>query len=289
MDPMVRWVTIHPLLAHFTIGGLPLIVIGYGLGWWRRSLAWTRVGDAALGVTATLTVATLAFGLVADQRVGWPGGLERWRSLHLWLGVATTTLLALTALARLWAWRQAAAGAAAASPALVTAVLVASALAGATGWIGGEVLVFHSGMAVRAAGDGSLAPPLGKPGAPPRDFLAAMREARAAWGGIEAQLARTLVQEPRPELLQGMAADALRLRRAAEAMAESGGRDGNAKRAEQLATMSQALRGDALDLEEAAKKGNLQDLAHALGEASGHCADCHEELRWAKPQRLTAK
>src|SRR5262245_6584326 len=97
---VVRWATIHPALAHFTIGGLPLIVIGYAVAVWRRSPAWTLVGDAALVVTAALTLATGAFGLVANAQP-WPGGIESWRWIHLGAGVATTVLLALFAAARL--------------------------------------------------------------------------------------------------------------------------------------------------------------------------------------------
>jgi hypothetical protein len=285
MLPLVRWVTIHPLLAHFTIGGLPLILLGYGLGWRRRSAAWTRLGDVALVLTAALTLGTGLFGLVSNALVPWPGGIERWRWLHLGFGVATTLTLALLAAWRLRAWRRRAAGGGHEAPAgggLLAAALLAAALAGVTGWIGGEVLVFHAGMAVRAAGDGALAPPVGAATEAPRGFLPAMREARAAWGSIQGRLAAMLVQRPRAEEWEGIAGDAQRLRRAAEVMAEAGSKDANQKRADMLATMSQTLRGDAIDLEQAARKRNLQELAHAVGETSGHCADCHEELRWKK-------
>ena len=66
---VVRLATVHPLLAHFTIGGLPLILIAYALSVWRRSPAWTLVGDAALVVTAALTLGTGAFGLVSNAVV----------------------------------------------------------------------------------------------------------------------------------------------------------------------------------------------------------------------------
>jgi uncharacterized membrane protein len=52
MFHVVRLATIHPALAHFTIGGLPLIVAAYAIAVWRRSPAWTLVGDAALVLTA---------------------------------------------------------------------------------------------------------------------------------------------------------------------------------------------------------------------------------------------
>jgi len=280
MVHLVRLGTVHPLLAHFTIGGLPLILIGYVLGWWRRSPAWTLVGDAALGVTAALTVGTLAFGLVSDRVVPWPGGLERWRLFHLVLGFATTGLLLALLLVRLWQRQRAPADGPVVGRSLLAGALVAAGLAGATGWIGGEVLVFHSGMAVHAAGDGALAPPVQDETARPRDFLEAMRQARAAWGSINSRLARMLVQEPRDEDFARITVDAKRLQVLAGVMAEEGAKDHDGKRADILAAMSQTLAGDASDMEEASQKKSLQDLAHAVGEASGHCADCHEQLRW---------
>jgi cytochrome c556 len=61
-------------------------------------------------------------------------------------------------------------------------------------------------------------------------------------------------------------------------MADEGAK--NEKAADVLASMSQTLGGDADDIAEAAKKKSLQDIAHGLGEMSGHCADCHEQVRW---------
>src|SRR5688500_9958735 len=98
---MLRLATVHPALAHFTLGGLPLIVVAYAIATFRRSRAWTLVGDAGLVVTAALTLGTLAFGLVSDAVVPWPGGLERWRGVHLATGVATTVVLVLLAAVRL--------------------------------------------------------------------------------------------------------------------------------------------------------------------------------------------
>jgi uncharacterized membrane protein len=273
---VVRLATIHPLLAHFTIGGLPLVVVAYALAVWRRSPAWTLVGDAALATTAALTLGTGIFGLVSNAVVPWPGGLERWRELHLVLGLATTLLLAALAGLRLGLRRPDAP----APPGVLVAALVVAAVAGGAGWIGGEVLVYHAGMAVRAAGEGALAPPVRDDAARPRDFLAAMREARAAWGSIHARLAWMLVQHPRAEDFARIIVDARRLQAVAAVMADEGAKDRDPRRADLLASMSQTLGGDGAEIEEAARKRSLQDLAHALGEASGHCADCHEQLRW---------
>jgi hypothetical protein len=274
MFHVVRLATIHPALTHFTIGGLPLIVIAYAIAVWRRSPAWTLVGDAALVVTAALTVGTGIFGLVSNAVVPWPGGIESWRWIHLGFGVATTTLLAALAVLRL-VFRRAGTPI---SPPLLGVVMFVAGVALFTGWVGGEVLVFHSGMAVRAAGDGALAPPVFDSTKRPKDFLGAMRQVRAAWGAINTRLAWMLVQHPRDEDFARIEHDARRMAELTKVMADEGAKNGKA--ADVLASMSQTLGGDADDIAEAAKKKSLQDIAHALGEMSGHCADCHEQVRW---------
>ncbi len=272
MIPVVRLVTIHPVLTHFTIGGLPLIVIAYTVAVWRRSPSWTLVGDAALVVTAALTLLTVAFGLVSNFVLPWPGGLETWRWVHLGFGVATAVLLVTLAALRL-AYRRA--DRAARAPVLVVAV-VAAGIALFTGWIGGEVLVFQSGMAVRAAGDGALAPPLGHPA--PKSFLEAMRQVRASWASIQTHLAWMLVHHPREEDFRRIEADAQRIEELARPMADFGGK--GSKSPDTLASMSEALGGNADDILTAAKKKSLQEIARAIGETSGTCADCHEAVRW---------
>jgi len=274
MFHVVRLATIHPALTHFTIGGLPLIVIAYAIAVWRRSSAWTLAGDAALVVTAALTVGTGIFGLVSNAVVPWPGGIETWRWIHLGFGVATTTLLAALAVLRLVFRRPDTP----ISPPLLGVVVIVAGVALFTGWVGGEVLVFHSGMAVRAAGDGALAPPVFDSTKRPKDFLDAMRQVRAAWGAINTRLAWMLVQHPRDEDFARIEHDARRMEELTKVMADEGAKNGKA--ADVLASMSQTLGGDADDIAEAAKKKSLQDIAHALGEMSGHCADCHTQVRW---------
>jgi uncharacterized membrane protein len=274
MFHVVRLATIHPALTHFTIGGLPLIVIAYAIAVWRRSPAWTLVGDAALVLTAALTLGTGIFGLVSNAVVPWPGGIESWRWIHLGFGITTTTLLAALAVLRL-VFRRADAPI---SPPLLGCVVIVAGIAVFTGWVGGEVLVYHSGMAVRAAGDGSLAPPVFDSTGRPKDFLGAMRQVRAAWAAIDTRLAWMLVQHPRDEDFARIEHDARRMEELTKVMADEGAK--NEKAADVLASMSQTLGGDADDIAEAAKKKSLQDIAHALGEMSGHCADCHEQVRW---------
>ncbi|MCU1280935.1 MAG: hypothetical protein JWM53_4481 [bacterium] len=276
MFHVVRLATIHPALAHFTIGGLPLIVIAYALAVWRRSSAWTFAGDAALVVTAALTLGTGIFGLVSNAVVPWPGGIEPWRWLHLGFGLATTVLLALLGAVRIVVRSEAPSG-----RATLAAALAVAGIAVFTGWIGGEVLVFHAGMAVRAAGDGAFAPPVRDTSARPKDFLDAMRQARASWGAINTRLAWMLVQHPRDEDFRRIELDARRMQEVCKVMADEGVKD--ARNATILASMSQTLGGDASDIEEAAQKKSLQDIAKAVGEASGHCADCHQQVRW-KPR-----
>ncbi|HXU74573.1 MAG TPA: DUF2231 domain-containing protein [Polyangia bacterium] len=271
---VVRLATVHPALAHFTIGGLPLIVIAYGIAVWRRSPAWTLVADAALVVTAALTLATGTFGLVSNAIVPWPGGIESWRWTHLGFGIATTVLLATLAVLRL-AFRRS--DVPARAPVFAAAIIVAG-VAAFTGWVGGEVLVFHSGMAVRAAGDGAFAPPVSDSTERPKDFLGAMRQVRASWGAINTRLAWMLVQHPRDEDFQRIEHDARRMQALTKVMADEGAKYGKA--ADTIASMAQTLGGDADDIAEAAKKKSLQDIAHGVGEASSHCADCHEETRW---------
>jgi cytochrome c556 len=160
---------------------------------------------------------------------------------------------------------------------VLAAALVVAAVAGFTGWVGGEVLVFHAGMAVRAAGDGALAPPTSSR-TTARDFLDAMRQVRARWAAIETHLAWMLVHQPRDAEFAAVEDDARQMAVLARAMADFGARE--PRHGDTLASMAQTLAGDADDLADAAKKKSLQDLATALGETSGHCADCHEETRW---------
>jgi hypothetical protein len=96
----LRVATIHPSLSHLTLGGLPIVLIEYAAAAKRRSEAWSFVGDVAMIVTSLATIGTLAFGLVSNAVVSWPGGIETWRTLHLAGGIATTVLLLSIA-----AWR----------------------------------------------------------------------------------------------------------------------------------------------------------------------------------------
>jgi hypothetical protein len=211
MIHIVRLVTVHPVFVHFTIGALPIVVLSYAMAAWLGSENWSFTADVAAGVTALLTLLTMAFGLVSNAYVGWPGGLGFWRYLHMGLGVATTLLILLLAGTRL-ALRQRG-QVVAGSGALGLAILVAI-MAGAAGWVGGEILTYTAGMAVQAAGQGALSP---VPGGThePVDLIDSMGEARGDWGAISSDLARMLVRRPTDSDYADIARRAARLQQIA--------------------------------------------------------------------------
>lgn len=260
----VRLYTLHPLLAHFTVGGTAIFVLAYLIGLRTRSTAWTFAGDAVLWITTLFTLATLGFGFVSNT-MPWPGGLELWKAIHMWLATGATAALALLSLVRLRA-RQKSDGI---GVIVGLFMLVSAGAVAITGWIGGEVLVFHSGMAVRAAGLGSLAPPV-TDRQTARNFLDAMREARAAWGGVNAELSWMLVQRPDDERWLKIASDGERMKLFAQLMAKT----------PEMADRSVELADDADKIVEAARKKRLTDLSLAVGQAGATCARCHEEERW---------
>jgi uncharacterized membrane protein len=305
MIEIVRLSTVHPALVHFTIGTLPLIVTAYAVAARRRSERWTFAGDAALAITAAITVATAAFGLVSNAVVPWPGGLALWRWLHLGFGAASAAALLVFATVRWWR-RQT-------SPTsgggTFVAALVVTLLVGFTGWIGGEVLVFRSGMAVRAAGDGALAPPA-MPARTPRDLVDAMGRLRAAWASAESALSSMIVQEPRAQTFAAIERDARQMSELAEWMAKEGARSmpnagapsehhgdeaehehgedehehehehGELTVGAHLALMARELGGHTTALAGAAHARDIAATAHALGDIQSACASCHAELRW---------
>ncbi len=263
MPVVFRVATVHPALAHITIGGVVIIALAYLVGVWRREARWSFAGDVALLVVAPLSLATAGMGLVSDAVVPWPGGLETFRLVHLLVGLSSASGLLLLGVVR-WRRRLQSVGVATTVAAVTVAAMVA-----VTGWIGGEVLVFHSGMAVRAAGDGALSPPLVGDHAGP-GFLGAMREARAGWGGVHGELAWMLVHQPRNESFVRILDDAERLSTAAHTMAQS----------DDVAELARTLQANAAKISFAARAKDLAGIARALGETDVTCARCHAESRW---------
>jgi uncharacterized membrane protein len=273
----MRLVTVHPALAHLSVGALPILVLCYAVAAWRRSTEWSMAGDVVGGIAALGTIATFAFGLVSDA-APWPGGLERWRLVHLICGAVAMSLLLVIALMRIMQRRrERTIGWGTLVLTLVTGGVMATA-----GWIGGEVLVFRAGMAVTAAGDGATAPPVEPVGRTPRDFLDAMRHVRASWGDASARTARMIVQHPSDESMAAIAADGDEIARLARWMGDVGSRtlpNRTQQRLDSLVSMAQGLVGEAEGLRDAAKKKDLTEVTKALGQVGSTCADCHEALR----------
>lgn len=290
MDP-VRLVTVHPALVHVTLGAIPIIVLAYVIGWWKRSERWTFAGDVALAIAALGTLAAAAFGLVAFLALDWPGGLGLWRWLHLALGVTSTVVLVAFAAVRLARRRRHPVGGGASAWASIAIGLVVL----GTGWVGGEVLVFHAGVAVQAAGEGALAPPIrdhGRPG----DVETAMHRIRAAWARITASVAEMVVEHPTDGTFDQIARDAAALRRHAEVVAELTSRGEprvdtsprtpfpvaavGGEPAHHVPDMARELADHARRLEAHARGRQLGPLADELGATTALCAHCHEETRW---------
>jgi hypothetical protein len=303
MIEVVRLMTVHPALVHFTIGALPVIVLGYAIAARRQSERWTFAADVALVITALLTVATAAFGLVSNAVVPWPGGLALWRWLHLGFGAASTVFLLGFAAVRLWRRRRVqTSGRQTVLYAVAMALIIVF-----TGWIGGEVLVFRAGMAVRAAGDGALAPPAVRPKTP-KNLEDAMGRLRAAWAASESTTSAMIVQEPSDRdfaTIERSAAEMTTLTRwiaregpawmsnASQPSEHRGDEDDHAQRpmtvGEHLTLMAHDLEEKTVALERAAHARDLTRTAQLVGDVQAGCADCHLELRWpppASPQAL---
>lgn len=293
---VIRLLTVHPALVHFTIGTLPVIVLAYAVARWRSSAAWTFAADVTLFVTAALTLLTSAFGLIAFLMVDWPGGLGLWRWLHFGLGVASTVLLVGFALWRAYARRRSqrtGGGTALASAGVALVVLAA-------GWVGGEALVFHGGIAVKAAGNGALAPPTVQDSGTPENLHDAMHHLRAHWAAIELAVAGMVVERPSDEAFDDIARHARVLESTAtwlssydehapehahehEPVAQLGGAAATSMSFnEKIASMSPMLESRAGALREAAHARDLPAVATEAGELTKLCASCHDQLRWGE-------
>ena len=310
---VIRLLTVHPALVHIPLGTVPVLLLAYAIGARRRSERWTFVGDVTLVVAALGTLVAASFGLVSFVALEWPGGLGLWRWLHLGVGLLATASLVTFAIVRLARRRTrpvASGGSAWAAVAISGIVL-------GTGWIGGEVLVFHAGVAVKAAGDGALAPPVPQRGAP-TDLETAMHRIRESWARITTSVATMIVEEPSDRLFLQIARDAKDLQQHAgfvarqaetdEPRAEAirsprvvyarlddesehgAGADQHAPTADHphaanadhhgMSSMARELVDHATRLEELARKQQLPELAATLGQTAALCAHCHVETRW---------
>jgi uncharacterized membrane protein len=287
---IARLETIHPALVHFTLGGLPLMVLAYAVAWLgrrdpARAARWGFVGDAALVLTAALSVLTFAFGLVSNAQLAWPEGLQRFRLLHLWGGALVAVLLVGLAVARVLARRRAV------GPVTFTAAALSSLLALGVGWIGGEVLVFHGGMAVRAAARGMLSPPLEAPGSggqAPANLVQAMDRLRASWSALRLEQARMLLERPSDAAFGRLRAEAARLGAIAGWIAAEEPARWNAEGLDggQLVAMAETLSMKAPLVERAAAKQDLVAVTLALGQTDAACGGCHLTLRWTRASTM---
>lgn len=288
MDPFapIRATTVHPLLVHVTLGAVPVFLVAYAVAAARRSAQWSFAGDLALWVGGAATVGTVASGLVANALVPWPGGIGLWRWLHLGLGIASGLLYVALAGARLGALRRAAV----ASRRTLGAALGLALLLAGTGWIGGEVLVFHSGIAVAAAGHGALAPTITRSRKPPRDLEEAMGRLRGAWADAQTAFARMLVERPSADGYAQIDAAAKDLEvlsawletNGTEEIAGLAGTPGSAtpELRGSVAEMARMLRDQASALGEAARGHQWSSTTRTLESVTRACAGCHEGLRW---------
>jgi uncharacterized membrane protein len=288
MDPFspIRATTVHPALVHFTLGVVPVFLVAYAIASARRSPRWTFAGDVAVWIGAALTPATVASGLVSNALVSWPSGMQVWRWLHLGLAVASAALYLALAVARLRALHREAV----ASRGTVASALALALLLGATGWIGGEVLVFHSGIAVAAAAHGALAPPMSRVEATPADLHDAMGRLRASWAEAQTTFARMLVQRPSAEGYARIAIAARDLALVASWL-ETQGPEAIVRQAHApgvpalelhgaVAEMAAFLGERARELEQAARDERWSSVTRALEGVTRSCAGCHQAARW---------
>ncbi|HEY1956989.1 MAG TPA: DUF2231 domain-containing protein [Polyangiaceae bacterium] len=281
----LRLTTIHPMLVHFTIGALPVLVVAYLVAAVRRDDRWTFVGDVATVTTALITIVTFLFGLVSNFALDWPGGLATWRWGHLALGAFSTVLLCAFAAFRLV--RRKHLHSIAGFETVGTSAFIALCIF-ATGWIGGEVLVYRSGMAVAAAGNGALAPPTSNAAPNPHDVGGAMHDVRSSWAEADATMASMIVTEPDDASFAQVADDAARIETVAQWMQGEGTKHVH-KDADVFADLSRKLEASATDLEHAARAKDIRRSTDALGAIGSSCAECHARMRWRRPAQETAR
>lgn len=115
----------HPLIVHMPIAFALLVPVLDILGRWRRRPEWSASADLVLGIALMSAVMAVLMGLALGHSDEHQGDTVQ---LHLWMGYAATVALGVA-----WALRPQ-------WPALaVPSVVVACALVGFTGHIGGEL------------------------------------------------------------------------------------------------------------------------------------------------------
>lgn len=274
----LRWTTLHPALVSLSLGLLPFAALSYLLAYRRRSERWTNVADLAALVGAAGAALGAVSGLIAHFSLKWPGGLAPWPALHLSTGLLTALCaIAFAALRSVRRKRQLVATRGWAMGAVAVALLGAG-----TGWVGGTVLVFHAGAAVKAAGYGSLAPPWGRREEPPENLRQAMGWLRGDWASAIAQVSQMVVDQATEPGFRDLAASAQRIQEVSLWLTRQGASSLELEQleAEELfQEVSGHLLSHARNLEDAALHQDFQGVVHALSDLTAACANCHEQLR----------
>jgi uncharacterized membrane protein len=288
MFDLMRLSTLHPALVHLPLGVIPLVLVAYALAASQRSERWMFAGDVALGFASISALLAAALGYVAYFSVQWPGGLDPWPLAHLIGG--TTTTLAVWIMAAL-RWRsvrrdiRSSAGPQGPKPHRLrwaVGALGLTVLVFATGYIGGEVLVFHAGIGVKAASHGALAPPLSAAVDAPQSLHDSMHRMRAYWARSVGGVAQSVVNKPSAVEFEAIAEDARRIERLARWLVDWGhqGAHGDGD-PEVMREHAGTLQRAAQRLESAATQRDLADTIDALGAMTRGCAECHLDERWS--------
>src|SRR5262249_15957315 len=155
--------------------------------------------------------------------------------------------------------------------------LAVTVLALLTGYIGGEVLVFHAGMGVKAAAEGALAPPLAANRADPTSMMDAMHRLRPLWAASTGLAPEATTRAPTPEDFAQIGDASERMQQLASWVSDwalEHPKDDEAQKPA-LHELATNLQHEAAGLQRAAAASDLQATLTALGRTSGACADCH--------------
>lgn len=293
---IVRINTLHPALVHLPLGIIPLCLLAYfvaaSMGA-ARGGRWVFVGDVALASAVVVTTLSAAAGYLAYFRLQWPGALDPWPLVHLVLGTSTTVGIWLIAGFRYRALKRSSSEARVSSaraqrwslPLSMTGITVAAL---ATGYIGGEVLVFHGGMAVKAGAQGMLAPPLRVDHRSPDSLHDAMHKMRGLWASSVAVSTRALTETPAAEHFRQIADDAEGLQKLTRWVIDWAHQPKpDAQHHADLDRLAQEMEDQALKLEQAATQADLPATLDALGKVSAACASCHVQARWHNSQAIS--
>jgi uncharacterized membrane protein len=292
MFDMARLSTIHPAVVHLPLGVIPLMLFAYVVATVRRSPAWGFTADVALWFSVVVVTIAAAFGYVSYFTLSWPGGLEPWPQLHLALGTITTLAVWSLGAFRWRASRRARGVATQSNPSIDRrwsfAALGITVLALATGYIGGEILVFHAGMAVRAGGNGALAPPMSLSNVSPTSVYESMERLRPLWARNMAAVGRAVVNRPGDLNFATVSDDAARIGKLARWLDDWGNQPSKTKNGvsdehRAFAREASKLEQSASQLADAARREDLSGVIAALGEITQRCAECHAEHRWKQP------